>query len=152
MQVISSIIHHNYCYYHYLSILSYLDFHHSSRSYYFQSYIYTGSTSFLATINVFRFYFYHVLMKMLPFFFLNLLYCSHSKFFLWCCSLSFIEKFRVVIASIPLPIAATLYCVVFFYAGQVLIFYLLGWILNYQSILSRGKMMFIAIVYLNLEE
>jgi len=36
------IIHHNYCYYHHLSILSHLGFHHSSRSYYFQFHIYTG--------------------------------------------------------------------------------------------------------------
>ena len=68
-------IHHNYFHYHHLSIISYLSFHHSSRFYHFQFYVYTRVYSTSADLN-YKFLRFHILR-------VNTIKILFSHFILW---------------------------------------------------------------------
>jgi len=106
------------------------------------------------SINFPRFSICHVPLKRLPFLFLyhyttwsldqfanRNFYFSHGN-----CSYGVAICLLQENSGLLLPTVATLYCVLFAYVGVGINFIL------HQSISPRGKMMFIAIVYLNLEE
>jgi hypothetical protein len=120
MEVIPSIMHHNYIVIIIIYLFFFISISITHRDLIIFNFMFTRElSSFLITINVFRFYFYHLLMKMLLFFFSTFYIVHIVIFFLWCCNPSFTEKIEVVTASVPLPIVTTLYnCVLFFYVGR----------------------------------